>query len=98
MSGSGRETLLDVQKLLGVHLRYPGVVGRSSRMSGCGRQTLGDFGSGREASRLSGSGWEALTDVRDWSGSPRGCPGVVGRQSRMSGSGREVRGEVREWS
>ena len=52
-----------------------------------------------------GSGWEALQDVRKWSGGPPGCPGVVGRPSRMSGCGREAlsdvretRPDVREWS
>ena len=38
---------------------------------------------------MSGSGWEALADVREWSAGPRRCPGVVGMPSRMSGSGRE---------
>ena len=42
---------------------------------------------------MSGSGQEALTDVREWSGGPFGCLGgppgglgVVGRLSRMSES------------
>ena len=39
---------------------------------------------------MSGSGREALPDVREWSGGPPGCPGVVGRPTRMSGSGREA--------
>ena len=42
-------------------------------------------------SRWSGSGREALTEVREWSG-------VVGRSSRRSGSGREAITEVQEWS
>ena len=33
---------------------------------------------------------EALSYVREWSGGPPGCAGVVGRPSRMSGSGREA--------
>ena len=47
---------------------------------------------------MSGSGWEALTDDREFLGNPPGCPGVVGRPvgcpgvvrsfSRMSKSGR----------
>ena len=41
-------------------------------------------------SRMSWSGWEALSYVREWSGGPPGCPGVVKRPSRMSGSGREA--------
>ena len=57
---------------------------------------------------MSGSGRDALLDVRMWSGGPRrlegvvrrhpGCPGVVGKPSQMSGSGLETRPEVREWS
>ena len=57
---------------------------------------------------MSGSGREALPDVREWSGRPRGCPGVIGRPSRMSGigrkaiptseSGQEVLRNVLEWS
>ena len=39
---------------------------------------------------MSGSGRDALRDVREWSGVPQGCPGVVGRTSRMSGRGREA--------
>ena len=58
-------------------------------------------------SRMSGSGWEALldvreyrealSDVREWSGGPPGCPGMVGRPSWMSSSGREALSDVREW-
>ena len=58
---------------------------------------------------MSGSGWEAVPDVRElmvgphgWSGVPPGCPGVVGRPSRvvgwpsqMSGSGQETVPDVR---
>ena len=44
--------------------------------------------SSREVLRMFGSGREALLDIREWSGGPPGCPGVVGRSSRMSGSGR----------
>ena len=39
---------------------------------------------------MSGSGWEAFPNVREWSGSPPGCPAVVGRPSRLTGSGREA--------
>ena len=52
-------------------------------------------GSGREVSRMSGSGRKALPDVWEWSGGPPGSPEVVGRPSwvvgmpsRMSGRGR----------
>ena len=47
---------------------------------------------------MSGRGREDLLDVREWSGSPPGSPGVVGRTSRMSKSGREALPEVREGS
>ena len=57
---------------------------------------------------MTGSGQEALRDVREWSGGPPKCPGVVEMPSRMSESGREalpVSGsgweallDVREWS
>ena len=45
-------------------------------------------------SRMFGSGREAFSDDREWSGvspgnsgGPPGCPGVVGTPSRLSGSG-----------
>ena len=57
---------------------------------------------------MSGSGREALPDVREWSGGTPGCPGIIDRPSRMSGSGRspsrtsgssrETLGDVWEWS
>ena len=57
---------------------------------------------------MSGSGREALPDIREWSGLSPGCPGVVGIISRMSGSGRgpswmsgssqKAFPDVREWS
>ena len=34
------------------------------------------------------SGPETLQELREWSGGPLGCPGVVGRSFLMSGSGR----------
>ena len=37
-----------------------------------------------------------LPEVREWSGSPSGGPGVVGRPSQKSGSGREALLEVWE--
>ena len=47
---------------------------------------------------MSGSGREALTDVRECSRGPPICPGVVGGPTRMSGSGREALPDVPEWS
>ena len=47
---------------------------------------------------MSGSVWEALPDVREWSGGPPKCPVVVGRPSQMSGCGREALLIDREWS
>ena len=44
---------------------------------------------------MSGSGREALSDVREKLVDPPGCPGVVGRPSRISGSGREALSDVR---
>ena len=64
---------------------------------GCPGGSLGCPGVDERLSRKFGSGWEALTDVREWSGDPgecpgvvgglHGCPGVIGRPSRMPGSG-----------
>ena len=48
-------------------------------------------------SRSSGSGWEALPKVREWSVDPPKGPGVVGRPSKSSGSGQEALTKVREW-
>ena len=39
---------------------------------------------------MSGSGQDALSDVREWSGYPPKCPVVVGTPSRMSMSGWET--------
>ena len=58
-------------------------------------------------SKMSGSGWESLPDVRKLSGGPPGCSCVVRRPSQMSESSQElsqmsVSGpdalqDVREW-
>ena len=45
-----------------------------------------------------GSGRQALPYVREWSGGPPGCPGMVGMPSRMSGSGQEAFSDFRDWS
>ena len=57
---------------------------------------------------MSGSGREAFTDVREWSEGPpnvrmwsdstSGCPGVVGRLPRMTESGWEALSVVPVWS
>ena len=39
---------------------------------------------------------EFLLDVREWSGDPPKCPGVVERPSQMFGSGRETLSDDRE--
>ena len=56
------------------------------------------FQSSRRSSRMNGSGREALRDVREWSGGPLGCLGVVEKPSRMSGSGQDALSDDREWS
>ena len=45
---------------------------------------------------MSGSGREALGDLREWSGGPPKCPGVVERLTEIYGSGREALPDVRE--
>ena len=45
---------------------------------------------------MSGSGLETLPDLRESSGGPPGCPGVVRRPSGMSVSARESLPNVRE--
>ena len=47
---------------------------------------------------MSVSGRETLQDVREWTGGPPGCPGVVERTSRMSGSGGVDLPDVRKLS
>ena len=44
-----------------------------------------------------GDGWEALSEVREWSGYPPGCQGVVERPCQMSGSGREALKDAWGW-
>ena len=86
MSGSGLEALLDDREWSGVPPecpewfgglpRCPAVIGRSSRVSGSGQDTLPDVL----------VGWKAFPDVWQLSGGPPGyaggtpaCPAVVGR-------------------
>ena len=61
---------------------------------------------------MSGSDWDSLPDIREWSGGfpkylggPLGCPGVFGRYFQMSGrptrmfrSGRKALLDVRDWT
>ena len=47
---------------------------------------------------MSGSGLEAIPDVREWSGDPLGCLGVLGNPFRMSSSCWEALRDVRVWS
>ena len=70
-----REDVPDVREWSGDPPGCPGVFGRPSRMSGCGRETLPNvrewscrppecLGVVVPPSWMSGSGWEALSDVR----------------------------------
>ena len=60
---------------------------KASRMSGSGRETILDVRESlSDVRKLSGG----LTDVQEWSGGPRECPGVVRRPSQMSKSGRKA--------
>ena len=100
MSGSFWESLSFVREWSGGHSGCPEVLGRPSRMSGSGRETIPDF---RKLSGVSLEvfkflpdvwGWrQALLDVRQFMGDrpgclggPPGCPGVVGRPARKFGS------------
>ena len=44
-----------------------------------------------------GSCREAIPNVREWTGGPLGCPGVVGIPSLIFGSGREALPDIREF-
>ena len=92
MSRSSRETLPDVREWSRGPPRCPGVVRRPSRKfgrpfqkferpaqrSGNGRDTLPNVPERWEALP---DVWEALPVVREWSGVPPGCLGVVRRPS-----------------
>ena len=94
MSGSGWETLRDVREWAGGRPKCPSMVVMHSRMSGSCQKALSKS---LRPSRMSGYGrdtfpdvaewWEALPDVRQFSGGPPGCPEVAGRPSRLFGSG-----------
>ena len=64
--------------------------GRPARMSVSCWVALLDV---RRPSRLFGSGRVALPDIREWSGDPAKCPGVVGVLPECS---KEL-ADVREW-
>ena len=69
MSGSGRNSLLDVREWTGGPLECSGVVGRPAQMSGNNRDTLpGCLAVVGRPSRMSGSCRKTLPDVREWSG------------------------------
>ena len=90
MSGSGQTTLPDVREWSGDHPRCPGVVGRTAGCPGVVEVPYGYSGVVGRPSRMSESGWNALPDVREWSGGPPKCPGEVRRPSKMSGNGGEA--------
>ena len=95
MSGSGLEALPDVRKWSRGLPGYPewpggppkilGVVDRPSRMSECGRNALPEVWEGAKDFPDVREWCKALTYVRESSGDPPGCPGVVERPSRISG-------------
>ena len=62
-----------------------GVVGRSSWMSGSGREALPKV---REWLVVVSSSGTTLPYIQEWLRSPPRYPRVVGRPSRMSGNGR----------
>ena len=83
----------------------PRISRRPSRLFRSDRETLPnvwealpEIRKSRKTPWMSGSGLEALPDVREWSGCPPECPGVVRRPSRMSVCGCETLPDVREWS
>ena len=100
MSGSGRETLLDVREWWeslpdvrewsGRPPGCPGVVRKpywlSGRPSRMSRRPSRMSGSGRETLPNAWEWWEALPDVLEWSGGHPGCLEVLGRPSQLSGS------------
>ena len=90
MYESGREALPNVREWSGCPPRCPGVVGMPSQMSGSGREALPVIRLRSGGPTVSGSCWEALPNVLEWSRGPPRCQGVVRRPSRMSGSVRET--------
>ena len=93
-SGDPHQTAVVVGGTLGC----PGVVGRTSRLSGSSQEFLWMSRSGGKPLRISGRCREARADVQKWSGDPLGCTGVVEKPSQMSERGREALPNVLEWS
>ena len=71
------------------------MVGRPSRLVG---MPFRMSGSGREALLNVRESLKALSDVQLWSGVPTGFRGVVGRPTGKSGCERETLPDVRLWS
>ena len=86
---------------------HPGVVGRPTRMSRSGLETLLDVWEWFGALPYVREWLESFPDVWQWSGGlpgcpgvvgrPIECPGVVGRPSGMFGSSCEAFPEVHKW-
>ena len=98
MPENGQKTLGEVRELSSDPSGCPGMVGKLSGICGSGRGPTRMSGSGRMPSRKSEIGQEALPDVMEWLGGPRGRPGVVGSLSGMYWCGREVLPDVQDWS
>ena len=84
MSGSGVEALPNVREWSGGPPECPQLVVRPSLMSESGKEALMESGCGQEAFP---DVWEwsgALSNVRDRSRGPPGCPGVVRKPYPMS--------------
>ena len=98
----GREALLDVQEWSVGPVGCPGVVRRPYRMYGSGQQSLSNVrewsGDLHECPERP-SGCPRVVErrvLREWSGGPPGCPGVVGGPYGFCGSGRETLPNGRE--
>ena len=97
MFESGRETFPDVREWSGGPPECPGVVGRPSRMSERGLETLPDV-RGDQGALMDVQQWsEVSPECREWSNVSPGCPRVVRRRSQMSVSGRKALPEVWDW-
>ena len=88
MSGSGLETLPEVEKCLADRPGGPELVGRPPR----GVEVFGT------PAQRSGSSQDTGPEVHNWSGDPTECPEVDRRPSRTSGTDRGTLPKVRNWS